>query len=86
MIKKKIKQLPKDFWVCKGCNQKTNIYWETTLGNRCLKCVINYDLTFTLENKHGYKKLVKAKWLINGNPLSKIRDEKQQNLNINTPL
>lgn len=86
MIKKKIEKLPKDYFICKGCNRQTHIYWETTLGKRCIKCVINYNLTFLWETESGIKKWGKAKWLINGNDLSKIRDEERQNLNIPSPV
>jgi hypothetical protein len=73
MLKKKKREpLPKDFWVCKGCNRKTNVYWNTTLGNRCLRCVINYDLTFYWEKDNGFKQLAKARWMMNDEEISKF--------------
>ena len=83
MIKKKKEKLPKEFWVCPCCNKETHVYWETTLGLRCIKCVINYDMDFYWETEKGKRELVKAKWLINGNEFSKIDIPKEQNLNIN---
>lgn len=87
MIKKKIKRrLPESFWICEGCKRKVNSYLTTTIGFRCLNCVVNNNLTFLLEDEKGYlKEWVKAKWTMNGKeitslPITKETSE-QQTLN-----
>jgi hypothetical protein len=79
--KKKTEPLPKDYFICQGCNRKTNVYWETPLGNRCVKCVVNYQLYFYWETEQGKRELVKAKWTMNEQDIYKIHNQENENVN-----
>ena len=49
MIKKtgaNLKSIEKDYFNCEGCYKKVTSLIQTTIGLRCLKCVIDNNLTF----------------------------------------
>jgi len=56
-------KIDKDYWICEGCGERVHSLIETKDGMRCLKCVINNNLTF-LSDVKGYLKywVSNAEW------------------------
>ena len=57
-------KIDKDYWICKGenCGRKVTSLFQTTIGMRCLQCVINHNLTF-LAKEFGFGKWASnVKW------------------------
>lgn len=87
MIKKKIKKLPSDYFICGGCNRKVNAMWITMAGNRCLNCIINGNMVFLQEDEDGFKKdWVKAEWKKDGKEIQELKITKQEQQSLNKEI
>ena len=57
-------KIDKDYWICKGenCGRKVTSLFQTTIGMRCLQCVINNNLTFLAEGEPFKKWAPNVQW------------------------
>jgi len=64
MIKKTGENLKidKDYFICKGCDIRVHSLIPTTIGLRCLKCVINNNLTFLSDGETFRRWASNARW------------------------
>lgn len=70
-LKKEFKETPEGYWHCPGCNKRVSSFWTTTEGRRCVKCVVNNNMIFLLEDGRN-KTWTRAKWYLNDTEVKKL--------------